>query len=225
MIDKLSIAVLVFGRLNKSLAQYDNIINSIDKKHNLDFFCSSDNSDEKHLKEFIKKYKPKSYINDKIVLNKTELKFFWEYPKDISTNIDNMLKHFTNKNRVYNLLEKYIQKTNSNYNIILYLRVDVNITNKFNFEYPKDNTIYIPTPCYDFGGINDQIAYGNLYVMKLYSHILYNCKFILEKNLSDVHPERLTLVNLMLYNLNIQRFDLKYSLVHKIDLKYSLVQR
>jgi len=46
-----------------SLSNYDNI----------DFFCSSDNSDETILSEFINKYKPIYYINDKI--NADDFKF------------------------------------------------------------------------------------------------------------------------------------------------------
>ena len=40
------IAVLVYGRLDNCLKQYNNVMETIGKEHDLDFFASSDNSQE-----------------------------------------------------------------------------------------------------------------------------------------------------------------------------------
>ena len=54
----MKLAVLVFGRLNKCVEHYANIIESIGKQHSLDFYLSSDNSSDASLNVFIKTYNP-----------------------------------------------------------------------------------------------------------------------------------------------------------------------
>jgi predicted transcriptional regulator len=74
-----------------------------------------------------------------------------------------------------------------------------------------NNTIYIPSG-YDYvvNGINDQIAYGKLDVMKKYNYI--NPVDLLEKKLSIPHPESLNYANINFYKLNIKRPNIKYYL-------------
>jgi hypothetical protein len=206
----MKIAILIYGRLNKSLDRYNDIMNSLSNYDSVDFFCSSDNSDNDTLCEFINNYKPIYYINDK--LNIDTYKFIYDFPKAAETNVDNMICHFINKKRVYNLCLKYMEKNNKQYDIIMYLRADLQIYDKFNFEYPINNNIYIPIGKDYRDGINDQIAYGNQSVMKIYSDLIFNCKLLLSDNLSWVHPETLTLANLKYNNLIINRFTLSYEI-------------
>lgn len=210
----MKIAVLIYGRLNLSSLSYKYIIDSLNNYDSVDFFCSSDNSDESHLREFITNYKPLDYINDEI--NTDEHKYMYSFSAAPETSIDiidKMIRHFINKNRVYNLFLKYIEANNKHYDIIMYLRADLKIYDKFDFEYPKDNEIYIPTGRDHRDGLNDTIAYGNQNVMKIYSDLIYNCKTLLSKQLSYVHPETLTAMNLKYNNLTINRFVLKYDLI------------
>ena len=209
----MKVAVLIYGRLNLSSVSYANIIDSLSNYDSVDFFCSSDNSDEIHLHEFITNYKPLDYINDKI--NTDEHNYMYSFSAAPETNIDSMIRHFINKNRVYNLFEKYIEANNKHYDIIMFLRVDLKIYDKFEFEYPKDNEIYIPQqgdPRWR-NGVNDQIAYGNQNVMKIYSNIIYNCKTLLSNNLSYVHPETLATMNIIHNGVKINRFVLKYDII------------
>jgi hypothetical protein len=206
------IAILIYGRLNDFSINYKYIMYALSNYDSVDFFCSSDNSDESHLYEFIDICKPIDYINDKISTD--EFKYFYDFPKHPSTNIDNMICHFINKNRVYNLLFKYIEANNKHYDIIMYLRADLKIYEKFNFEHPKDNNIYIPLGA-DFGGINDQIAYGNLDVMKIYAYLIFKCELLISNHLTLVHPETLTLANLIYNKLTINRFSLVYHIQKK----------
>ena len=205
----MKVAILIYGRLNKCAKHYSDIMNALSNYDSVDFFCSSDNSDTIHLNDFITKYKPICYINDKI--NVDDFKYIYEFPKDPDTNIDNMIRHFINKKRVYDIFFKYIEENNKQYDIIMYLRADLQIYDKFNFEYPKENNIYIPIGS-DWSGINDQIAYGSQSVMKIYSNLIFNCKLLLSNNLSYVHPETLTLANLKYNNLIINRFTLSYEI-------------
>ena len=199
------IAVLVYGRLNKCVEHYENIVESIGD-YDIDFFLSSDNSSESLLNDFIDLYKPKLYNNCNIQYEYA----LGKYPgKRAETNIHNMTCHFINKNRVFLLLEEYKNKYNIHYDCVISLRIDLLFKNKFIFNNLGNNTIYIPHGS-DFvnNGINDQLAYGNIEVMKKYNSI--NPVDLLEKKLSIPHPESLHYANIIFHKLTIERVDIKY---------------
>ena len=197
-------AVLIYGRLNKCTEHYNNIVEHIGKHHDIDFFLSSDNSSESLLNEFIHLYKPILYNNE----SKTYDYDLSKYPnKPYVTNIHSMTCHFINKNTVFSLLEEYITRENIHYDGVISLRIDLIFRNSFEFNNLLDNTIYIPSGC-DYNGINDQVAYGKIDVMKKYNSI--NALDLLEQKLSIPHPESLTIANIKFYNLLIKRVDLQY---------------
>lgn len=201
------IAVLVYGRLKYCVEHYNNIINSIGKENNIiDFFMSSDNSP--NIEDFIKLYKPLDYTNDKIEHNYNFKKY---NGVRVETNIDNMTRHFINKNRVFTLFEKYVEKNNINYDVIISLRLNLLFKNKFIFNTIENNKIYIPKD-YDPipKSINDMVAYGNFNVMKKYNNIINNVDELLTKNLTIPHPESLTLANIIYNNINIVRTNVEY---------------
>ena len=72
-----------------------------------------------------------------------------------------------------------------------------------------DDTIYIPSN-YDYRGINDQVAYGKIDVMKKYNSI--NALDLLNKSLAIANPETLTIANIKFYNLKIERVNINYYL-------------
>ena len=202
------IAVLIYGRLNKCVEHYDNAVESIGKHNDIDFFFSSDNSSELIVNDFIRLYKPKLYDNSPI-----------QYECDLGkypglqnvTNVHNMTCHFINKNRVFSLLEKYINQENIHYNCVVSLRIDCLFQNNFIFNNLEDNTIYIPAgEDYFATAINDKIAYGKVDVMKKYNCI--DPVDLLEKNLSIPHPESLNYANILFNKLQIERFNINYYL-------------
>jgi hypothetical protein len=201
----MNIAVLVYGRLDNFEKHYRNIISTLGEKNNLDFFLSSDNSNQDLLCRFIEIYKPKSYVNDNVMYSCN----LSTYEKKPETNIHNMICHFINKKRVFNLLENYIKETNAIYDIVIALRIDLHFESKIDFNTCIDNTIYIPNSS-DWGGINDQLAYGNLNSMKKYMNIFDNIIELLDTEKSIVHPETLTLANINHMRLEVVRFDCNY---------------
>jgi len=200
-------AVLVYGRLNKSAAHYKNIIETLGN-HDIDYFAASDNSSEEVLNDFIRLYKPLSYNNSPI---------YYDYDLNIypgkrpESDMNRMSRHLINKNRVFLLLEEYIQKHNIHYDCVMSLRVDCVFNTPFSFDSLEDNTIYIPFD-YDYvdNGINDQIAYGKIDVMKKYNSI--NPVELLEKKLCIPHPESLNYANLHLHGIKIERPKMNYHL-------------
>jgi hypothetical protein len=205
----MNIAVLIYGRLNKCVEHYDNIIHALGMNNNIDFFLSSDNSPLHLLHDFLHLYKPISFNNDPILFHYD----LGNFPgKRGETNIHNMTCHFINKNRVFSLLQEYINQTdNIHYHSVVSLRIDAVFINHFDFSNLLHNTIYIPSN-FDFihNAINDQIAYGLFDVMKIYNSI--DPLFLLNNKLSIPHPESLNFANLHFHKLNIIRTDLNYFL-------------
>lgn len=205
----MKIAVLIYGRLNKCVEHYNNIIENIGKDNEIDFFLSSDNSDKSLLNDFISLYKPILYNNDKIYYNFD----FTKYEKRFEVNTDNMICHFMNKDRVFKLFQEYIIINNIQYDCVISLRIDCIFRNNFNFNNLLDNTIYIPNG-FDFInlGINDQIAYGKIDAIKKYSSIYSNLLYILDNKLSIIHPESINYANIHLNKLLIERINLQYDI-------------
>ena len=204
----MNIAVLIYGRLNKCGEHYSNIIEHLVGNNRVDFFASSDNSPESQLNVFIDLYKPVAYDNSPIKYDYD----LGKYPgKRSEVNIYNMTCHFINKNRVFSLLEEYINTKNIQYDCVVSLRIDCVFKGKISFNSLDENTIYIPLGC-DFIGnaINDQIAYGKLDVMKKYNSI--NPVDLLEKKLSIPHPESINCANIKFHKLNIKRPNIEYKL-------------
>jgi len=198
------IAVLVYGRLNKCIEHYENIMEHIGKEHTVDVYMSSDNSSEALRKGFLDLYKPIAYTNDPVTYDYDLGAYRGKRPE---TNIHNMTCHFINKNRVFALLEAYVEKTNVHYDAVLSLRLDCVFHNRFDFNGIAENTVYIPTGN-DFWGINDQLAYGSLATMKKYNSI--DAKTLLDRNLCIPHPECLCLANIKFHGLQVQRVNLQY---------------
>jgi hypothetical protein len=118
-----------------------------------------------------------------------------------------MICHFTNKNRVFQLFEKYKEK-GIHYDCVISLRIDLVFSNNFILDNLEDNTIYIPDGRDYRDGINDQIAYGKIDVMKKHNSI--SPVELLEKGLSYPHPETLHYANLKFNNIQIKRVNLEY---------------
>jgi hypothetical protein len=199
------VACLVYGRLNKSAEHYHNILSTLGD-HEIDFFCSSDNSSEPLLNDFIRLYKPISYNNNSVEYTGDLTK----YPgKRGETNLHTMRCHFINKNRVLSLLEEHINQTNMEYDCVVSMRIDCVFYKKFDFTTLQDNTIYIP-----YGsdwvdkGLNDQIAFGKIDVMRKYNSM--NPVELLDKCLSIPHPESLNYANVHYWKLKIERPMIHY---------------
>jgi hypothetical protein len=210
------IAVLVYGRLNKCVEHYNNIVEALGNDNSIDFFLSSDNSSESQLDDFIRLYKPVDYTNNTVINGDTikHIQSLYRYNKKrAETNLQNMLSHFINKYRVFSLLELYIQKENIDYDVVVSLRVDLVFKGKFKFKGIENNRIYIPRD-YDHldDGINDQVAYGRLTVMKKYNSIFLRMFDLLDRSLSITHPECLTLANIQECNLEIERVILPHNI-------------
>jgi hypothetical protein len=203
------IAVLVYGRIYNAVDHRENILNSIGREHEVDFFLSSDNSPQYQLDAFINSYNPKKYINDKIE-HTINLR---GYPTQPEVNQENMIRHFINKKRVYDLYVKYKEETGSKYDVIISLRTDIALYTSFEYTTIGNKRIKIPNGN-DYGhpGINDQIGYGEEEEMKGYAGLAEDLEELVKEKGTTVHPETLTLRNLVERGVRIERVRLEYSL-------------
>ena len=205
---KRNLAVFFSGRILDY--EINNEWIEIFKKHfdnfNIDYFCSINSELNDYHKEFLKVYniKDRCYHFEKYVLDKT-------IP---NTRLNpNMFSMFYNNKKCVELIEK----SSKQYDLILRYRTEICYTNPFKIpDVIKPNTVYIPNN-YDWGGINDQIAYGDLKSMKTYTELYDN---IINYNQNDnirIHPETLLKHHLQKNKVNIVRFEFNYSLIKKAN--------
>lgn len=199
----MKIAVLFYGRINKSQECYESLKNALGNTHNFDFYLSSDNPSEEDLETFKKLYNPIAYD----VSSKTGTIDESKYPKRPETIVSRMIPHFINKQTVFSLLkEKQIE-----YDLVLVTRIDLIFSNCFDFSNIVDNIIYIPCGN-DFvvNGVNDQLAYGKYDVIEKYCSLYSNMLTLLDNKLSILHPEPLNFANIKYSGLYLARVPLLY---------------
>ena len=201
------VAVLIYGRLNKCVEHYKNILDALGREHQVDFFASSDDAPAPLLEAFLQTYRPVAYTNDKITYTCDFHKYAGKRPE---TNIPNMTCHFLNKERVFALLEA---KGADVYDVVVSLRIDVIFRTRFMFGRIDANTVYIPVN-YDYveNAVNDQIAYGTVATMKKYNSVFQTAIELLEAGNSIPHPETLTLATIRRHGVNIVRVPIQYFL-------------
>jgi hypothetical protein len=209
----MKIAILFYGRLNKFREHKDNILNAVGNDNDIDIFLSCSNESDNIVAEFIDLYNPVDVLNQRVILPITLLQAI-ENKNRKNGIINNIILHFMNKSNVFKLLLNHINKTGIKYDIVISLRLDLLLYDKFNFSnfINNNNFIYIPEGNDWEGGINDQIAYGNIEAMRKYMFIFNNMIFLLNNKNNLIHPETLVRENIYHNNLNMIRFNLKYTI-------------
>ncbi len=135
--------------------------------------------------------------------------------KNKETNAYNCLSMFYNNKKVFKMMTDFALENNINYDIVLKYRPDISNNPRLplykNVEI-KENTIYIPDK-YHWGGINDQIAFGDLESMQKYCNVfddIYNQLDNDEKY--RLHPETMLMMGLQKAMLDIIVFKYDYEL-------------
>ena len=137
------------------------------------------------------------------------------------TKPKNIYSMFYHNKKCMDLIENYEKNNNMKFDIVIKYRNDIDTSEVLNFDNPpvSDNTIYIPNNN-DWGGINDQIAYGSKVAMKKYCSLIDNYqKYILEDNIIN-HPETILKHHLISNNLTVQRFVFSYFLNRNVEQIY-----
>lgn len=93
------------------------------------------------------------------------------------------------------------------YDIYVRIRPDIKLNGRMDFKQYDctGNNIYIPQGL-DYGGVNDQFAFGSYEVMKKYYSVYINCHELWRDDGITWHSEGMQLANLNKQGVNIVRF-------------------
>ena len=191
----MKVALCFFG-LTRSLRKYtyNSIVKNIftplkQQKHSYDVFVHTYNlpkitnprSHEFNVQLDTGEYKllnpVRSLVEDQSVIDKTiDLKFFakngdpWN---DKCISLMNLLRQFNSLAKVWSLVETYTNETKTKYDVVVFLRPDLEYLTPLDLQNKEytDNKIYIPNFAWYYG-YNDRFAFGNPRVMKHYANRL-----------------------------------------------------
>lgn len=204
----MKIAILITGRINESHEIYENIMENIVQGNEVDFFVSHvKNPDPNILKKFTDIYKPKIIIESNEYYPNVD-----SYTKRGETNRHNVMCMYLNRSLVFDGFYNYVISNNVNYDMVISLRCDLWFNNKLDLLSIKNdidnNFLCIPNG-YDYGGINDQCAFGNTQTINVYMNLYKNITNILNSGII-LHPETLLIAHLHEHNINIRRPEIPY---------------
>ena len=204
------LAILFSGRIDRFDEHYTNIMSNIVQTNEVDFFISTICSDTQ-LEHFCSLYKPKGICNDEI--NYDQYKHY-ECNKYHMTNFHNMMCMHIHRMRVYQEMELYSNTTNTKYDLVISMRLDAYSDSVLDIVGPvqeEADVVYIPNG-YDWGGVNDQMALGNIQSMKVYMNLYQDIETWIQ--VQNFGPETILKNYLDAHNMNIIRFDFKYRLIN-----------
>ena len=133
--------------------------------------------------------------------------------KDSGTSAQNTLSMYYFNKVAFKLCKKYAEKQCIEYNALMKFRPDIINSKMVDIGDVVENTVYIPKYNDWNGGINDQIAYGNMKTMEKYC-TLFDTIYNNLDNVADyyLHPERMLLRHIITYKIDVQRVDYLYKL-------------
>jgi len=209
--ERLKVAIYFSGRIqNNKYKMNKEHLKNYDKMYNVKYFISLNKNanTDKFVDMFCKDFD----INEEQV-NIEEI----EVPNEIresnlrvTGNLGNMYSMFYNNYMCMELINKYEKKNKHKFDIVIKYRADIYGKKNIEIGDVDENTIYIPFG-YDYGGLNDQIAYGNVESMTKYGECYLNFLGYGILN-NDFHPEGLLSRHIKTKLLNIKRFEYEYRL-------------
>ena len=140
------VAILFYGRLRGFREHYEQFNTLFGEDVKIDFFLSHSKelNDDQNLEEFIQLYKPIAVQNDPMDFYEELYNYNSPFYYPSKQSIRNMFSHFTNKHRVFQLMENHMKTANISYDYIVSSRIDLYILNKINLNLLHPRLIYIP---------------------------------------------------------------------------------
>jgi hypothetical protein len=187
-------------------------IKSLFAEYNTTFFLSINEITEEKQKNYVSHFIREMNIADDCI-NIQQVKipsYVYSYKKKDETNFFNTYSMFYHNKQCFKLIENYTRKNNISFDLVLKFRSDINYQEPIKFiDTIHSNTVYIPQG-YNFGGINDQIAYGNMDSMSKYCDCIGELKSLCDETI--FHPETILHKFLTKGNLHICRFSFAYKI-------------
>lgn len=217
------IAVLLTGRIYTP--DYDTTINrlkSLFRVHKTMYFISLNGTCHLNNEARSEDYNPQdhkvfteNFIQDLHIPNECisiqDLQvpsYIYNFKKKEETKYFNVYSMFFHNKMCFSLLEKYTKKHNIAFDIVLKYRTDIIFKEPIQFEECDLGTLYIPIG-YNFGGVNDQVAYGDLDTMRVYCSCIDYLKDVCDNGVL-FHPETILNTHLLHRQMNIVRFPFSY---------------
>jgi len=204
----MKIAIFFSGRIKGYEHTFSHLKSIIDKYNPIFFTSLNQESEDEYTKTFCEKFNIKT---DQINYEKTILP---DSLKDVNSgsHVLNTYSMFNHNYKGFCLIEKYQTSHNIHFDVIVKYRAEINSSDILKFDETKNDKLYIPNGL-DYGGINDQIAYGDFNIMKKYCELGNGNieKLYIEKKIR-YHPETLLCHHIKSLNLSLVRPSFSYQL-------------
>lgn len=206
-----NIAVLLPGRI--TLGAIDNaVLAGLEEDGSVVYFCSLNSAIEKpqNTSKIVEHLKTHSEVcvNIEATPDHSHLEGFKKRPETVVANCHSMYFH---TKRCFEMMESYSREHGVVFDVVIKFRTEVTSKEKLVLQGGmREDEVYIPD-VFDYGGINDQIAYGSVSAMYKYTRCI---DYIVEycKGGLCFHPESILMHHLRNMNLTITRFPFRYAL-------------
>ena len=164
-------------------------------------------------------FQPPSLLTSKVAKPPEKFGDLSSYTCHPQSNSHNVMCMWVNRQRVFQDMRDYMIKNNVWYDLVVCTRLDTwcyEALNVSKYDNLSDTEIYVPNGC-DWGGLNDQFAFGNYYAMEKYMMLYSNMRPILDILMTSIGyygPEPILKVNIELNELTVHRFPLYYKLIN-----------
>jgi hypothetical protein len=211
----LRVAIIISGRI--TAYEYHKTLDKLYNKYKCTFFCSINKTEtDDYLNTFFQKF---NIDSSRVNFEKTVYpEWLFKLEKHPWTKYDNVYSSLYHNKRAFDLLEKYMNDTHENFDVILKFRPDIVSKMNMHLIKPKPQTAYIPdgkngghpegyleklglTP--KEYGVCD-MAFGDFNTMKIYCTLTDRLHDMCIKHNVTFHHERLLKRNLELNNIHIE---------------------
>lgn len=141
---------------------------------------------------------------------------YTKYTKRKETDYERVYSMYYHNKQCFKMMEEFTRKNKMTFDVVLKYRTDIDNETSLMFDELAEGTVYIPYG-YDFGGINDNIAYGDVDSMRIYVRCVDNIASLCEEGVI-FHPETLLQAHLQRIGLKVERFNFTYKLVSRSSL-------
>lgn len=220
------VAILLGGRIVTSSETRDKVLEHLlayKKRYPFVYFFISIN-EHVHDEEFMQWFCAHLGIPAECVqIKKTEEPLeVYEYMRRPETRVSNVYSMFYHTNQCMHMARAYSKKYDLTFDVVMKYRADIvpfarsdDVADNtiIRFAYPaNDKTVYVPEGNDWLGGLNDQIAYGNMQSMKTYCDCVNHIIPICSRGVI-YHPETILRILLQcIFQFDIKRFEYSYKI-------------
>jgi HAD superfamily hydrolase (TIGR01509 family) len=205
------VALYISGRVRGYESQLARLL-AFQEAHNIDVFCSINAELDDYHTAFLEALRVKRFHAQPYRFEDEK----WAQTPCPYGNAYNMSSMFFNNMKAFEMIEAYQRERGFVYDVVIKFRADV-VSSDLMWIDPDlaPGTLYIPEGCdYDstgMGAINDQLAYGDVQAMRVYSSVYAPMGEYLEHGV-PFHPETLLHLHLKVHGANVRRFPFDYHL-------------